>query len=84
MTPNALPRLHRLARDTWSFSGYNGRGISPGTVFGRELAQLVLGRQTEADMVLPVTPLQPVPLRGLREAGYELGARAVHLAQARW
>lgn len=83
MTTNALPRLHRLARDTWSFSGYNGRGISPGTVFGRELADLVLGRQTEADMVLPVTPLQAVPLRGLREAAYELGARAVHLAQAR-
>ena len=84
MTPNALPRLHRLARNTWSFSGYNGRGISPGTVFGRELARLVLGQQTEADMVLPVTEPQRVPLRSLREAGYEIGARAVHLTDARW
>jgi glycine/D-amino acid oxidase-like deaminating enzyme len=84
MTPDALPRLHRLARNTWSFSGYNGRGISPGTVFGRELARLVLGQQTESDMALPVSPWQPVPLRRVREAGYELGARAVHLTHARW
>lgn len=84
MTTNALPRLHRLGRNTWSFSGYNGRGISPGTVFGRELARLVLGQQTEADMVLPVTEPQRVPLRSLREAGYEIGARAVHLTHARW
>lgn len=84
MTPDALPRLHRLARNTWSFSGYNGRGISPGTVFGRELARLVLGQQGETDMALPVSPWQPVSLRRVREAGYELGARAVHLTHARW
>ncbi|MBL0917565.1 MAG: FAD-binding oxidoreductase [Hydrogenophaga sp.] len=84
MTRNALPRLHRLARNTWSFSGYNGRGIAPGTVFGRELARLVLGQQGEADMALPVTPVQAVPLRRVREAGYEIGARAMHLTHARW
>ena len=49
-----------------------------------ELARLVLGQQTEADMVLPVTEPQRVPLRSLREAGYEIGARAVHLTHARW
>lgn len=79
MTRDALPRLHRLARNTWSFSGYNGRGIAPGTVFGREFARLVLGQCSEADMALPVTPVQAVPLRAAREAGYEWGARAVHL-----
>ncbi len=30
-------------------------------------------------MALPVTPVQAVPLRAAREAGYEWGARAVHL-----
>lgn len=84
MTRDALPRLHGLARNTWSFSGYNGRGIAPGTVFGRELARLVLGLQAEADMALPVTPLRPVPLRAAREALYEAGARAVHFTDARW
>ncbi len=84
MTRDALPRLHRLARNTWSFSGYNGRGIAPGTVFGRELARLVLGQQGEADMALPVTPVRAAPLRRAREAGYEIGARAMHLTHARW
>lgn len=84
MTRDALPRLHRLARNTWSFSGYNGRGIAPGTVFGRELAQLVLGRCGEADLALPVTPPCAAPLRAVREAGYEWGARAVHFTHARW
>jgi len=35
-------------------------------------------------MALPVSPWRPVPLRRVREAGYELGARAVHLTHARW
>jgi len=83
MTRDALPRLHRLARNTWSFSGYNGRGIAPGTVFGREFARLVLGQCSEAGMALPVTAPRAAPLRAAREAFYELGARAVHLAQAR-
>ncbi len=83
MTRDALPRLHQLARDTWSFSGYNGRGIAPGTVFGREFARLVLGQCGEADLALPVTPPQAAPLRAAREAGYEWGARAVHLTHAR-
>lgn len=84
MTGDALPRLHRLARGVWSFSGYNGRGIAPGTVFGREFARLVLGQQGEADMALPVTPPRAAPLRAAREAFYEFGARAAHLARARW
>lgn len=43
MTENSLPRFHRLGRNVVSFSGYNGRGIAPGTVFGQCLAQLLLG-----------------------------------------
>ena len=43
MTDNALPRFHRLAPNVVSFSGYNGRGIGPGTAFGRVMADHVLG-----------------------------------------
>ena len=66
-----------------SFSGYNGRGIAPGTVFGRCLAQLVLGQLTEADLPLP--PSDPVAARNrmAREAWYEVGAQLAHLAGAR-
>ena len=49
MTADNLPRFHRLADNVVGFSGYNGRGIAPGTVFGRTLAELVSGRIAEAE-----------------------------------
>jgi glycine/D-amino acid oxidase-like deaminating enzyme len=83
MTADALPRFHRLARNVVGFSGYNGRGIAPGTAFGRVLADLVAGRVAEADLPLPVTAPAPIGFRMVRELAYEVGAQAVHLAQAR-
>lgn len=84
MTANSLPRFHRLARNVVAFSGYNGRGIAPGTAFGRCLAELALGRVAEADLPLPVTEAVPVPRRAVQEAYYEVGAQLVHLADARF
>jgi glycine/D-amino acid oxidase-like deaminating enzyme len=84
MTPNALPRLHRLARNTISFSGYNGRGIATGTTFGQQLVRLVLGQIKEEDLPLPVTHPEAVSLRPLREAYYEVGAQVAHFAAARF
>lgn len=83
MTDNALPRFHRFAEKVVGFSGYNGRGIAPGTVFGRTLAQLVLGDKTEAELPLPLSdPKEPV-LRPLKELYYEAGAQAAHFAGER-
>ncbi|TGE00160.1 NAD(P)/FAD-dependent oxidoreductase [Methylobacterium nonmethylotrophicum] len=84
MTADALPRFHRFARNVVAFSGYNGRGIAPGTAFGRVLADLVAGRITEADLPLPVTEPVPLGFRAAREFTYEVGAQAVHLAEARF
>ena len=83
MTENSLPCFHRLGRNVVSFSGYNGRGIAPGTVFGRCLAQLLLGEITEADLPLPVTEPADAPRRALREAYYEVGAQVAHFTGAR-
>ena len=55
MTADNLPRFHRLADNVVTFCGYNGRGIGPGTVFGRVLADHILGRIAEKDLPLPVT-----------------------------
>ncbi len=84
MTPNALPRFHRLGRNTISFSGYNGRGIATGTTFGRELAKLVLGQITEDALPLPLSAIEPVTLRPVREAYYEAGAQIAHVSGARF
>jgi glycine/D-amino acid oxidase-like deaminating enzyme len=84
MTVDSMPRIHRLGRNVFSVSGYNGRGIAPGTVFGRCLARLVLGQTGEDDLPLPVTEARAAPLRAVKEAYYEHGARAVHLVDARF
>lgn len=65
MTPDHLPRLHRLAEGLWTPIGYNGRGIGPGTVFGRAMAALAAGAGA-GEMPLPVTEAAPVPAAGLR------------------
>ncbi|VVD60826.1 FAD-binding oxidoreductase [Pandoraea eparura] len=83
MTQDALPRLHFLDHNVVSFSGFNGRGIAPGTVFGRELARLILGDIHVSDLPLPVTPVTRANLRILRELGYETGAKLFHAVDAR-
>ncbi|WP_367715243.1 FAD-binding oxidoreductase [Nitratireductor sp. GISD-1A_MAKvit] len=79
MTADHLPKLHRLDIGVWGFSGYNGRGIGPGTVFGKALADLLLGNLGEKDMPLPVSDASTQPYRSLREGVYRLGSQAVHL-----
>jgi len=83
-TADALPRLHAPARNVVSVSGYNGRGIGTGTVFGRELARLVLGEIGVADLALPERSIVPATWRSAREAFYELGAQVAHTVDARW
>jgi glycine/D-amino acid oxidase-like deaminating enzyme len=82
MTGNALPRFHRLAENVVTICGYNGRGIAPGTVFGRILADYILGRVAEKDLPLPVTEPDEPPLPSLREAYYEAGAQIAHAVGA--
>ncbi len=83
MTKDAVPRLHALAPGVLSVSGYNGRGIAPGTAFGRLLAEHLLGRLHLEDMPLPVTAPRAATLRALKGAYYELGAQAAHVAAER-
>ncbi|MPZ11696.1 MAG: FAD-dependent oxidoreductase [Kiloniellaceae bacterium] len=80
MTDDNLPRFHRLDRNVLTICGYNGRGIAPGTVFGRCLADLVLGRMRDEDCPLPCTAPKDARFRTVREGLIELGAQLVHLA----
>ena len=54
MTPDHLPRIHRLGEGLWTTIGYNGRGITTGTVFGQVIAGLLTG-QDPKELPLPVT-----------------------------
>lgn len=82
MTTNNLPVMHVLAPNVVSVSGYNGRGIAPGTVFGRALARHVTGDISA--IPLAETPITPDPWRKLKSAFYHAGAQAKHLIDRRF
>jgi len=59
MTPDHLPRIHKLDTNLYTPIGYNGRGITTGTMFGETMADLLTGMD-EADLPLPITKLTAV------------------------
>jgi glycine/D-amino acid oxidase-like deaminating enzyme len=84
MTDNALPRFHKFAPNVVGFSGYNGRGIAPGTIFGKTIASHVSGDIAEDNMPLPLTEPKKQKLRSVKELYYEAGAQIAHIAGARF
>jgi L-pipecolate oxidase len=70
MTADHIPRIHRLAEGLYTPIGYNGRGIAPGTVFGKAVADLLAGGD-EADLPLPVTGVKQEAARGLKAGFYQ-------------
>lgn len=70
MTPDHIPRIHQLAPNLYTPIGYNGRGITPGTIFGKAMADLATG-MGEAELPIPVTALGRDRVAPLRSAVYE-------------
>jgi glycine/D-amino acid oxidase-like deaminating enzyme len=70
MTPDHLPRIHRLAEGLYTPIAYNGRGIAPGTVFGKAMADLLTGGR-EDDLPLPLSPLKPLATGALMSRVYQ-------------
>ena len=75
MTPDHLPRIHRLAEGLYTPIGYNGRGIAPGTVFGKAMADLLAGGKEE-DLPLPVTGLRTISSARLTSRIYQMAFTA--------
>lgn len=81
MTPDHLPRIYRLADDLYTPIGYNGRGIAPGTMFGKAMAELLSGG-SEEDLPLPVTGAKQVSSTGIRARFYDAAFTANQIAKA--
>ena len=60
MTPDHLPRIYQLAPNLYSPIGYNGRGITTGTIFGECMADLITGMDP-TELPLPMTEISTVP-----------------------
>ena len=82
MTTDHIPRFHIMDKGLAMVTCYNGRGIGPGTVFGKLLAAYMTDGE-RADIPLPVSPLRAVNFRRLRGLFYEAGSRLYHFAQRR-
>jgi glycine/D-amino acid oxidase-like deaminating enzyme len=82
MTRNNIPRFHVLDKNMAMVTSFNGRGIGPGTVFGKLLAEYIITGSPE-NIPLPVTKIDPIHTRTLWELFYETGARLYHFIQRR-
>lgn len=82
MTTNHIPRFHVLDKNVAMVTSFNGRGIGPGTLFGKLMAEYMVDGSLE-NMPLPVSQIDAVSFRNLRGLFYEAGARVYHFLQRR-
>jgi glycine/D-amino acid oxidase-like deaminating enzyme len=80
MTGDALPKFHSYGPNAIGVNGFNGRGIAPGTVFGRAMAQMIAH---DEEMILPNSPVGRAPFARVRTAFYRAGSQALHFLSSR-
>lgn len=81
MTPDHMFHIHRLAEGLYTPVGYNGRGITTGTMFGRSLSELFTGSPEDA-LPVPVTDLKPVSNNLLKTGFYHTAFAANQLIKS--
>lgn len=80
LSNNNLPHLYHLEPGVLACIGYSGRGIAPGTVLGKALAEHLAGMPIE-DMPLPVSQRKAMFARNIKEHFYNTGSNLYHLYQ---
>ena len=78
MTPDHLPRIIRLAPGVMTPIGYNGRGITTGTVFGQCMAELIASGDP-AGLPVPMSDLKRVPFKAMKTGAMRAGVVAHQL-----
>lgn len=79
MTNDHIPKILSLGENAFAVFGYSGRGIGPGTLFGKAIAQAIATQDYSA---LPLEPIKTHKERFVlgRQLLYETGSAAAHLA----
>ena len=78
MTNSHIPKIVKLGDNAYSIYGYSGRGIGPGTYFGKAVAECLLNNDEDYLPVSPVNHNQEL-FRSIKSKAFELGATARHL-----
>src|SRR6476469_2721081 len=65
ITTDSFPRIHRLGRNAYGWTGCNGRALALAIALGDELSKAVRG-VAEKDLALPFSELVPILAHGLR------------------
>jgi len=82
MTSTKMLRIQCLASGVFAPAGYNGRGIGPGTVIGKHLAQMLVSGNRE-EFPFPIEDLHREAWRGPRSAYYKYGTLALQFIDRR-
>ncbi len=82
MTSTKLLRIQCLASGVFAPAGYNGRGIGPGTVIGKHLAQMLVSGNRD-EFPFPIEDLHREAWRGSRSAYYKYGTLALQFIDRR-
>ncbi|MBV5330095.1 MAG: FAD-binding oxidoreductase [Chlorobium sp.] len=83
MTTDNVPKFHVLDKGLVTVTSYNGRGIGPGTVFGKLLAEYAINPSPK-DIPLPLTEQSILHTRHIRGLFYETGGRLYHSINRRF
>lgn len=83
MTEEYLPKLMIPGPDALIAFGYSGRGIGPGTLFGKSMAEALISGDMSA---LPRAPVEhhAIPMARPKQIYYEAGATLTHLVKDRF
>lgn len=79
-TPDHMLRLFSPASGILAVAGYNGRGVTTGTVVGKGFAKLIHENSDEG-LPLPIRHLKPVSAISARSFAYESGFTLYHAGQ---
>ena len=79
-TPDHLMRLFEPAPGLVAVTGYNGRGVTTGTVVGKAFADYLCNGNPQA-LPIPFAPMRPIAAVGLRSSLYEAGFSLYHAGQ---
>ena len=71
LTPDHLPRIYNLDENLFTTIGYNGRGITTGTIFGKAIVDMIKTGSKES-LPLSITELRIDPFASTKSSLYKL------------